>query len=229
VLERRKRISKKEMKQDTLVTTYYKAYNFVVDNQMRIMIGVGAVALIVVAMVLYSNKKANDNQKAAALLAKIIPTYDAGKYQQAIDGQKTPVVIGLQEIVEKYGGSEQGEDARIFLANSYYFTGKYDEAMENYEDYSGSNPIFKATALAGQADCLEVKKEYEKAADLFKRASAISPSDPSNAEYLLKAGIDLMKVNKNDEAKQLFETIKEEYKTAASSLEVDKYLVQIKS
>ena len=229
MLEKRKRISKKEIKQDTLVTTYYKAYNFFVENQTRILIGAGVVALVVIAIVLYANKRSNDNEAAAALLAKVIPSYELGNFTEAIDGKLNPEVTGLKAIVDKYGGTEQGENARIFLANSYYYIGKYDEALENYQDYGGSNSLFKATALAGQANCFENKKDYSKAADLFKQASSISESDPSNAEYLMKAGIDLMKLKKNDEAKELFETIKKDYKTSNSAQEVDKYLVQLES
>ena len=229
MLEKRKRISKKEMKEDSLVTTYYKAYNFFVENQMRLYIGIGAIALIVVAIVLFSNKRANDNQTAAGLLSKVIPSYEAGKYKEAIDGQKTPTIMGLKEIVDKYGSTEQGENAKIYLANSLYNTGQYEAALDLYEDYSGSNKLFKATALAGQAACFEVKKDFSKSADLYKEAANISQSDPSNAEYLVKAGIDLMKLNKNDEAKKMFETVKKDYRTTSAAQDVDKYLVQIES
>jgi TolA-binding protein len=229
VLEKRKRISKKEIKQDTLVTSYYKAYNFFLENQVRIIIGVGVIALVVVAVILYSNKKSNDSIAAAGLLAKVMPMYDAGQYQQAIDGQKSTNTIGLKEIVDKYGSSESGETAKIFLANSYYNTGKFEEAYKTYDDYSGSNPLFEATALSGKAAYNEGKKDFEKAADLYQDAAKLTVANPSNAEYLMKAGINLMKVGKKEEAKKLFESIKEEYKTSSAAQEVDKYLVQIES
>ena len=227
MLEKRKRISKREIKQDTLVTTYYKAYNFFMENQLRIFIGVAAVALVVVAVVLYSSNKAKNNVTAAGLLSKVMPTYDAGQYKQAIDGQSTSNTVGLKEIVEKYGGTDAGETARIMLANSYYNIGDYEAAFKNYDDYSGSIPLYKSTALAGKALYYEWKKDFAKAADLYQEASKISEADPSNAEYLMKAGIDLMKIGKNEEAKAVFETVKQDYKTSTASQEVDKYLVQV--
>ena len=229
MLEKRKRISKREIKQDTLVTSYYKAYNFFIENQVRIIIGVAAVALVVVALILYSNKKATENVAAAGLLAKIMPTYDAGQYQQAIDGISATNITGLKVIVDKYGGTDAGETAKILLANCYYNTGKYEEAFESYNDYGGSVPLFKSTALAGKAAYYEWKKDYDKAADLYQEASKISEADPSNAEYLMKAGIDLMKVGKNEEAKAVFESVKQDYRTSTAAQEVDKYLVQIQS
>lgn len=229
MLGKRKKISKKQIKEDKLVTTYYEAFNFYQKYQAKILIGVAALALIVVAVVLYSNKKASDNVLAANLLGKVMPLYEAENFKEAIDGQKTSNIIGLKEIVDKYGGTNQGNDAKIFLGNCYAMTGKNDDAFKMYDDYSGSNPLFKATALAGKAAYLEVKKEFEKAADYYKDASKISKTNPSNSEYLLKAGIDLLQAGKKSEAKTVFETLKKDYKNTTEAYESDRYLVQIES
>lgn len=229
MLEKRKKISKKQIKEDKLVTTYYEVINFYEKYQSKILIGVAAVALVVVAIVLYSNKKASDNTLAAGLLGKVMPLYEADNYKEAIDGQKTGNIIGLKEIVDKYGNTSQGNVARIFLGDCYLMTGNNDAAYKVYDDYSGSNPLFRATALAGKAACLEVKKEFDKAADLYKDASKISKENPANSEFLLKAGINLIQAGKKAEAKTLFETLKKDYKNSTEAYESDRYLSQIES
>ena len=217
------------MKQDTLVTSYYKAQNFFLENQAKILIGVFSLAVVIVAVILYSNNMQKNNQIASGLLSKVVPIYEEGKFNEAIDGQKTPTIMGLKEIVDKYGSTEQGESAKIFLANSYYNTGKIDQALDVYNDYGGSNPVFQATALAGEAACYADKQEYGQAGELYKKAAKISQSDPSNADYLLLAGINLMKIDKNEDAKVLFETIKKDYKLTTAAQQVEKYLVQLQS
>lgn len=229
MLEKRKRISKKQIKEDKLVTTYYKAQNFFFENQARILIGAAVVALLVVAVILFMNKRSSDNKTAAGLLAKVIPLYEAGTYKDAIEGQKNGNIVGLKKIVDDYGSTENGEAAKIFLANAYSLTGNNDAALKTYDDYSGSNPLFKAAALAGKAGCLEVKKEYEKAADLFKDAAKVSKINPANGEYLLKAGINFIKLGKKAEAKTVFEAIKKDYKNSQAFYELDRYLIQIES
>ncbi|MCL4548126.1 MAG: hypothetical protein M1495_06115 [Bacteroidetes bacterium] len=229
MLEKRKKISKKQIKEDRLVTTYYEAITFYQKYQSKILIGIAAVALVVVAIVLYSNKKASDNMAAANLLGKVMPLYEAENFKEAIDGQKTGNIAGLKEIVDKYGSTNQGNVAKIFLGDCYAMTGNNDEAYKMYDDYSGSNPLFKATALAGKAACLEVKKEFDKAADLYKDASKISKENPSNSEFLLKAGIDLIQAGKKSEAKTIFETLKKDYKNTTEAYESDRYLIQIES
>lgn len=226
MLEARKKITKKQMKEDKLVTTYYKFQNIFLENQARILIGLGIVAVIVVAIILYTNKKSNDNRAGAAQLAKVMPIYEAGNYKDAINGQAAGNIAGLKKIVEDFSGTESGESARIFLANAYSFTGNNDAAYEMYDDYSGSNPLFKATALANKGGIIESKKEFEKAADLYLEASKIDKTNPSNAEFMLKAGVAYLKAGNKEDAKILFETIKKDYKNLISYLEVEKFLAQ---
>jgi len=229
VLEKRKKISKKQIKEDKLVTSYYQAISFFQDYQAKILIGAGIVAVIIVAVILWNNQRSSNNLKAAELLSKVIPLYDAGSYKDAVEGQKVANITGLKEIVEKYGNSEQGEVAKIYLANSYSLLGNDEAAYKIFDDYSGSIPEFKSAALAGKAAYMETKKNYEKASDLYKDASKVTKSNPSNPEYLLKAGIDLINIGKKDEAKKLFETIKKEYKTSPVVNELDRYMVQVQS
>lgn len=226
MLSARKKISKKEIKEDKLVSTYYKFYNFYFENQAKILIGLGVIAVIVVAFILINNKKKNDNIAAANLLSKVVPLYESGSMKEAIDGVKAQNIIGLKQIVDQYGSTEQGETAKIYLANAYNVIGDLNKALEYYDDYSGSIDLLKATALAGKAGILQSKKEYEKASDLFMDAAHVSKSNPSNAEYLLEAGICLLQSGKKDEAKKIFESVKKDYKNLSAYLEVDKYLAQ---
>ncbi|MCX6171055.1 MAG: tetratricopeptide repeat protein [Ignavibacteriales bacterium] len=229
MLERRKKITKKQMKEDKLVTSYYTIKNFFLENQARILIGVAAIALVAVGVTLFMNKRASDNKIAAGLLAKLIPLYESSAFKDAIDGQPSSNTVGLNKIVDQYGSTENGETAKIYLANAYSMLGKNEEAYKMFNDYSGSNPLFKATSLAGKGGVLESKKEFDKAADLYQEAAKISKSNPANAEYLLRAGVNLLNSGKKDEAKTVFEMIKKDYKTSAAFSEIDRYIIQIES
>ncbi len=229
MLEKKKKITKKEIKQDPLVTSYYKVYNFFLEHQAKILIVIATVALVIISIIVYSNKKESDNLTAANLLSKVIPLYNNALYQQAIDGQKAQNIVGLKSIVDNYGNTEQGEVTKIYLANCYLFMGKSEEAYKYFKDYDGSNLLLKAASLAGQAAYFETKKDYKKSVDLYKEAVKIYKENPSNADYLLKAGINLMKLNKKEEAKKIFELIKKDYKTYPEAREVDRYLIEVES
>ena len=215
MLTKRKKLSKKEIKEDKLVTTYYKAYGFIQENKNRLAMYVGILAVVILAIVLFMNNKKKNNETAGTELARVMSVYDSGNYLEAIEGRAGTKLIGLKQIVDKFGSTENGEIAKVYMANAYNNLGKLDDAYKFYQDYSGSNKIFKATALAGQASYQAYKKNYEKAADLYKKAAFVSEADVLNPEYLLNAGINYMAAGKNSDAKELFDKIKKDFTTSS--------------
>jgi len=229
VLAKKKKLSKKEIKEDKLVTTFYEAKSFYEEHQTKLIAGIGVLVAIVVGIILYTNKMESNSLAASTELSRVIQSYNAGLYQDAIDGKPGTKVLGLVKIVHEYGGSEQGELARIYLANSYYFTGQIDKAYSEYDNYSGSDDLMVASALAGKASIYVLKSDIESAADYYSKAASVNKYNPSNAEYLLEAGINYLKIDDFKNAKSSFEKIKKDYQTSLASREVDRYLAQIKS
>ncbi len=227
MLTKKKKLSKKQIKEDKLVLTYYKSLNYFQENKNRIVIyGVAFIALVVLVFV-YLQGKAENNMKAGEQLANVMNLYDKGSYLEAIQGRPGTNVEGLKKIVDNYGSTENGEIAKIYLANSYFMLDKLDDAFKYYKDYDGSIDIFKAASLAGQAGYYAYKNEFEKAADLYRQASRVSDLDVSNPDYMLKAGINYIKAGKKDEAKDILEKIKKDYASSTAFREADKYLAQI--
>jgi len=227
MLTKKKKLSRKEIKEDKLVSTYYKAYGYFDENKSRVLI-FGAVLLGIIALIyFYINNRNENNRLAGIQLAHVMNIYDQGSYLEAIEGREGTNIVGLKKIVEEYGSTENGELAKIYLANSFSFLGRNDEAFEYFEDYSGSNETYKATAFAGQAGVYADRKEYQKAADLYLKASRVSDENPQNPEYMLNAGINYLSAGNDEEAKELFETIKKDYPTSTAFREVDRYLSQI--
>jgi tetratricopeptide (TPR) repeat protein len=188
---------------------------------------VGAFAVVVVAVIFFLNYRSSRNEEAGKLLSRVMDLYEQGAYLEAIEGKQGTNLVGLKKIVEDYGSTENGETAKIYLANAYAFLGQYDKAFEYYEYYGGSNDIYKAAALAGQAGYYASKGEYEKAANLFKKAANVSEINPSRPDYLLRAGINYMKAGQKDEAKALFQIIKDDYKTSTAFAQVDRYFTEL--
>ena len=227
MLTKRKKLSRKEIKEDKLVTTYYKAIGYFEENKNRIAMYAGILAVVILAIVLFMNNKKKNNELAGTELARVMNVYDSGNYLEAIEGRAGTKLMGLKKLVQSYGSTENGELAKIYIANSYNNLGKLDDANKYYEDYSGSNKIFKATALAGQASYQSYKKNYEKAADLYKKAAFVTDADVLNSEYLLQAGLNYMAADKNSDAKELFDKIKKDFPTSTAFREIDKYSLQL--
>ncbi|MBM2841043.1 MAG: Tetratricopeptide domain protein, partial [Bacteroidetes bacterium] len=108
MLQPKKKISKKEMKQDALITSYVKATTFYEENKKYIGYGLTALVVLVAAVFFYVKNRNADNEKAATELGKVYTYYDNAQYQIGIDGVRERNILGLKAIVEEYGSTHSG-------------------------------------------------------------------------------------------------------------------------
>jgi tetratricopeptide (TPR) repeat protein len=224
MITRKKKLSKKEIKEDKLVSFLYQIESFYEENKRRIFT-YGLIFLVVVgAVYIYMGQRREENEKAGLELSRVMDIFNSGSYLEAIEGRQGTNIIGLKRIVEEYGSTENGETAKMYLANAYSYLGNYDEAFKYYQDYDGDIDVFKASAKAGMAGHYAAKKEYKKAADLYKEAASITDINPQNPDYLLDAAVNYIKAGEKEDSKVLLNKIKEDYKTSEAFKQVDKYL-----
>ena len=227
MLQKKKKLSKKAIKEDKLINFYKSSVNFFEKYQSKIFIYVGVLVVVAAAVYFYENQKIINDDKAALELSRIMPLFDQGAYLEAIEGKQGTNIMGLKNLVEEYSGTENGETAKIYLADCYSFLGNYEEAFKYYKDYDGGIDYFEAASLAGQAGYYAMNGDFDKAANLYLNASKQSQVNSQNPDYMLNAGICFLKIGENDEAKILFNKIKEDYSTSLANREVDKYLAAI--
>lgn len=227
MIGKKKKLSKKELQEDKLVTSFYKAQEFFDIYKQKFIIVGGGIAVVVLAIIWFVNKKSEDNLIAAGQVSQIISSYEQGQYQKAIDGEPGTQLVGLKNIVENYGSTNQGELAKIYLANSFYALGDYDKALDYYSDYSGDSKLHQSTAYSGMAACYEVKGDFEKAADYYKKGAETYKLGSQTADLLLSASINYIKSGNSSLAKPLLEEVKKDYPASTAAREVEKYLYNL--
>ncbi|MHA1988408.1 MAG: tetratricopeptide repeat protein [Promethearchaeota archaeon] len=227
MLQKKKKLTKKEIKEDKLVSFVNKTLTFFEEYKSKILT-YGLIAIgVIAAIYFYLNQKMEENVLAGTELSRVMNIYEQGSYLEAIEGRQGSNIVGFKKIVEEYGGTENGESAKIYLANCYSFLGNYDEAIKYYEDYSGNIDYFKAASLAGIAGYKASNGNYEKAAGLYLDASKVSESNSQNSDYLFNAGLNYLKIGNKEMAKDLFTKVKDEYSTSLARREVDNYISQV--
>lgn len=231
MLKPKKRITKKEMKQDALVTTYAKLTSYYYANKKIIGYVAFALVVVVLAVFVYLNNRRANNEKATAALGKVFSLYDAAatdpvQYTTAIDGQPERGLMGLKAIVENYGGTDAGEIARIYLANSYYAQGKVDEAIVQYESFRGSDALLAASAEAGRGACYEIKKQYAKAASSFEKASGKTTDMYEGSDYLNSAARCYGLAGEKEKAIALYKRLKKDFPNSPFARDADRYIAQ---
>lgn len=232
MLKPTKKISKKELKEDTLTTTYVKATAFYETNRKYVNYGVTALIVIVIALVFWMNNKASNDEKAATQIGKVFPLYDSASvdpryYQIAVDGRPERGIMGLKAIVDNYGGTNSGELARFYLANAYYQMNKIDLAREEFDDFDGSDTYLQSSATAGLAACYEREGNHEKAASLYEKAAGALGEGQIVAEFLNSAARNYATAGEKEKALALFKRLKKEFPTTNPGREADRYITQL--
>ena len=228
MLKPRKRITKKELKQDKLVTAYFNVVEYLKNNRRIVSGTITGIVIAVIVVVAYLNNRRSDNMKAATELSGVLNYFDGGAYQLAINGDPTHDITGLKSIVDNYGGSETGEQAKIYLADCYYYLGDYNDALKYFKDYDGSDKFLEASAYAGQAEVYEVKGDYEKAAEYYDRAASRDSKNFLTAQYLVGAARNYIRVGKKDRAIELLTRVQTNFANSPYAGNVDYYLAEAK-
>ena len=226
MLKPKKKITKKEIKEDKLVTTYFEATTWYETNKKivnGILVGVVVLAIVIVA---YMNNVTANNVKANTELGKVIPYYDQGKFDVAIGGNLQENVRGLQSIVDDYGSTNAGELAKFYLANAYFAQNDYEKALKYFLSVSVSDDLITASALAGAASCYEAKSDYAKAASMYEKAAFKSTKDVNAAENMFHAARNYLTSGNKEKAAELFKKVKKEFPTSVVAREIDRWIAQ---
>lgn len=199
------KISKKEMKEDKFTTFMLQFKDRFLDNWQVVAIAAAVVVIIIVAAVYYTNMQESKEFEATNRLSKAVMEYQRQNYQVAI--------VDFLEIVDSYGG-QVASRARFYLANSYYNTRNYDEAINHFQMYIDKyrdDKISRASAIAGVAASLEGKREFAEAAAKYEEALQYYPESPSTPDFYLGGIRCYVAARDKAQSDRLLEEMKKEF------------------
>lgn len=227
MLQPKKKISKRELKEDTLVSSYAKVTKYYGTHKRTISIAITAVVAVVLITAVYLKNRADASEQALARLSQITSFYDNGQYQLAIDGVPARNIAGLKAIAEDGGSSPGGELARFYLANAYLNLGNYDEALNEFKSFSPSGDDIAIARYAGIAACYEAKREYSDAGSFFEKAASVSSTDTRVPEFLASAARAYANAREKEKALDLYRRLKKNHATTPYGRDADRYITQL--
>ncbi len=165
MLKPRKRLTKRQIKEDKFVTFYFKVQDFISQNSRYVMWGLIGIPVVIFASFVLSRIQKEKEQSANIELSKARIEYFAKNHETAI--------TTLNNLVENYGGTKAGEKGLFYLANAHYMSKNFDEADEYFTKFLGesSDSDLTVSALAGVAACQEEKGDFSAAAETYKKAA----------------------------------------------------------
>jgi tetratricopeptide (TPR) repeat protein len=135
---------------------------------------------------------------------------------------------GFLEIADEYGITETGNLAEYYVGVSFLKQGKFDEAIEHLNNYSGSDKIVSALATGAVGDAYMELGKVDEAITYYLKASEQHNNEFNTPIFLKKAGLANEEKKSYITAIQLYERIKNEYADTDEGQEMEKYISRAK-
>jgi tetratricopeptide (TPR) repeat protein len=165
--------------------------------------------------------------QANEMLGQILPTYEQGNYEQALNGSGQQA--GLLTIADDYGGTPAGNLATFYAASALYRQQEYDRALEYYQQFDRGNDYIGASAFAAEAAIYEGRGELQRAASHYEQAAEQYPNKLTAPRHLLEAGQAYEDAGEYGAAERVYRRIKEEYPESDQADQVDRYLARVRA
>lgn len=221
-----KKISRRqELRQDAVVSATTHAFDLFDQNRTASIIGFAALFIAILGFVGFKFYQDGQSVEAADLLGGIVMTYEAGLYEEALDG--TVDAPGLLEIASRYGNTPDGNLATFYAADALFRLDRKDEALQYFEAYDKGKNYIGASAIAGEAAVHEDRGDAERAADLYRRAALIYESNLTSPEYLLASARNYETAGEYAAAREMYETIRDRFPDSSPAGGLELYLARL--
>jgi TolA-binding protein len=203
---KRKKITRHELKEDRFLESTKNFITFFRKNASRIILAVIVVVIAAVVVRVYLSNKQSSEETARLKKIYADALYESGKFSEAIPG--------YQEIIQMHAGTNAARVSQIFLANSYFFSGDNENALDAYEKalkLLGKNPIWASAAEMGIGSVHEQNGNFEEAIVHYDNVIVNYPRSPSRIDALFSKARCLEFLNRYDDAAKVYQIVEASY------------------
>lgn len=203
----RRRISRREMKEDRFILWLYEMSSEI-DRHWK---SLAAAAVLVIGCVAgwyyWTNKQTDDLVEAGKVFAPGQTAMQDSRYEDAI-----PI---FERVVTEFGGTSVAHEATIELANACFQSGDIEKARTYYQtyldEYGSQDAHFWLAARSGLAACNEEDEKYEEAANQYLALADEDPDSYLAPGFLLDAARCFGAADQKEQARALYDRVVENY------------------
>ena len=169
--------------------------------------------------------KGPGEEKASAALAMPQLYFQADSMNLALNGDGKN--LGFAKIEKKYPGTSAANLASYYEGIAYLKTGDFKKAIKSLQDFDGKGTTlaYNAWGALGQAYMEDGNKA--KAIEYLKKATENKEDGLITPLYLYQLGLVYEADGKNNEAKEAFMRIRDEYPRSIHARDMDKELAKL--
>lgn len=150
-----------------------------------------------------------------------------GVMVMAAEGQKQ--MMGFEQIADEYSITKTGNLANYYAGICYLRTGKFDQAIESLNKYSGNDAIIAPIAVGATGDAYMELNKVDEAINYYLKAAEKHSNNFTTPLYLKKAGFAYEQKGNFEEALNVYERIKKEFGRSAEGKEIERDIAKVKA
>ncbi|TMQ55009.1 MAG: tetratricopeptide repeat protein [Candidatus Eisenbacteria bacterium] len=201
-LVKHQKLTKRQIKEDPLVTAAFRGTQVWEQHGSRILLGVGAVVLVVLLVFFVSRTRAQSEERAEGDLFRAEISVAQTDYATATQM--------LKEIVDSAPGTKAAAKAMVYLGDVTAAQGKAAEAVSWYRRAlakAGRDEDLKVAGLHGLAAALEDRGDFTQAAASYADLAKLGENDNQRGRAMLAEARSLAKAGQTQKAIAVYKEV----------------------
>jgi len=105
--------------------------------------------------------------------------------------------------------------------------GDFESALESFESCGFEDVVLGSMVIGLQGDCYVELDDYESAVDRYEEAASREENEFTTPMYLKKVGLAYEALGKNDDAREAYQKIKDNWENSTEGQDIEKYLARV--
>ena len=190
-----------------------KTEEFIEKNRTLVFAVGGALAVIIATYFLYNYWITNQNETAQNEMFQAVYYFEADSLNKALEGDGNN--YGFLEIIDEFSMTEAANLAHYYAGACYLKKGEYISAIDHLNEFSSSDLLVQARALALIGDAYVEMENFEEAVSYYNEAATYKPNEYTTPAYLIKAAIAYETMEDYRSALECYNSIVEKYVKAS--------------
>lgn len=210
---------------DNIGSTLSKAEHFIDKHKKIIIYSISGIALIILSIWGYNNFIYGPKViKAENEIYMAQMYYEMDSLNLALNGDGEHP--GFLEIIDNYGGTPSGNLSHYYVGMIYLKQGLFEDAISELKKFKGKDNIIGPMATGCIGDAYLELGDHDNALKYYIKASKQSDNSFTTPMYLMRAAWVYEDMGNWDDAIELYEKIRNDYRKSYEGSEVNKYIAR---
>lgn len=199
---------------------------FIERNQKKLLMVLAAIIVVVGGVLAYKQFIVKPKEaEAQNAMFKAEYYFEKDSFNLALNGKGE--VEGFLAIMDNYSGTKSSNLAHYYAGVCYLQTGKFQEAIDQFDAYDGADMMTSAMAMGAKGDALMELGKTQEAIDQYVKAAGKNENGFSSPMFLMKAGYAYEDLKNYDKALEIYTKVHKEYFQTSEGRDAEKYMARL--